>query len=130
MIGPRPLLVAGLLALAAPAAADPLEGLWRTAPDVNGRIGIVRVAPCGRALCGTLERATDPAGRPLASSDIGRRVIWDTVPRGAGVYRGRVYSPARNAEYDSRLTLSGDRLLVEGCLLGQCRGGEPWTRVD
>ncbi len=124
-------LVALLLVLAGGAvSADPLEGLWRTAPDVNGHQGLVRIAPCGNAFCGTLISATDATGRPYASPDIGRQVIWDTVPQGAQTYRGRVYSPGRNAEYDSRLTLSTQGLLVEGCLLGQCRGGALWQRVD
>lgn len=123
-------LVLALAAHAAPALADPLEGLWRTAPDPQGRTGFVRIAPCGAMLCGRLERAVDSAGRPVASPDIGRLVIWDTRPQGARTYAGRVYSPGRNAEYDSRLTLSGDSLLVEGCLLGTCRGGVPWTRAD
>lgn len=127
----KPLMAAVILsALGGAAWADPLEGLWRTAPDLNGRIGSVRIAPCGTMLCGTLEAATDAAGRAVASSDIGRRVIWDAVPQGAGIYRGRVYSPGLGAQYDSRLILSGDSLRVEACLLDQCRGGEPWTRVD
>jgi uncharacterized protein (DUF2147 family) len=116
--------------LAAPVAADPLEGLWRTAPDPQGRSGFVGVEPCGPALCGRLLRAVDEGGREVATPEVGRLVLWDTVPQGAGTYRGRVYSPGRNAEYDSRLTLRGDSLLVEGCMLGQCRGGEPWARVD
>ena len=125
----RPLALA-LALLAGTAAADPLEGLWRTAPDVQGRIGFVRIAPCGAMLCGRLERATDEAGAPVADPHLGRLVIWDTVPQGARTYHGRVYSPGRNAEYDSRLTLSPEGLLVEGCLLGQCRGGALWSRVD
>ena len=127
----RRLALALLFALGAGAAwADPLEGLWRTAPDVNGHVGLVRVAPCGTALCGTLVGATDASGAPWASPDIGRQVIWATVPQGASTYRGRVYSPGRNREYDSRLTLSAQGLLVEGCLLGQCRCGALWLRVD
>ena len=124
-------ILALLLALVAgTASADPLEGLWRTAPDVDGHVGVVRVAPCGPALCGTLISASDASGSSWASPDVGRQVIWDTVPQGANSYRGRVYSPGRNAEYDSRLTLLAQGLLVEGCLLGQCRGGALWQRVD
>ena len=123
--------VAFLLALlAGPVAADPLEGLWRTAPDPQGRTGFVQIEPCGAAFCGRLLRAVDERGREVATPEVGRMVLWDTVPQGTGTYRGRVYSPGRNAEYDSRLTLRGDSLLVEGCLLGQCRGGAPWARAD
>ncbi len=127
----KTLVAALLLALGAGGAwADPLEGLWRTAPDVNGHVGLVRIAPCGPALCGTLVEATDASGARWTSPDLGRQVIWDTVPQGARTYRGRVYSPGRNAEYGSRLTLSAQGLLVEGCMLGQCRGGSLWQRVD
>jgi len=89
----KTLVAALLLALGAGGAwADPLEGLWRTAPDVNGHVGLVRIAPCGRALCGTLVEATDASGARWTSPDLGRQVIWDTVPQGAQTYRGRVYS--------------------------------------
>lgn len=116
--------------VATPTWADPIEGLWQTAPDPQGRIGIVRIAPCESGFCGVIVEAKETSGRRLDSSDVGRTVIWDTAPAGPGLYEGRVYSPGRQRSYESRLTLSGDRLLVEGCMLGQCRGGEPWVRVD
>jgi uncharacterized protein (DUF2147 family) len=119
-----------LVLLAAPVAADPIEGIWRTAPDPQGRIGHVRIAPCESGLCGVIVRAFDTAGRPVDSPDVGRTVIWDTEPVAAGLYEGRVYSPGRQRSYESRLTLRGDSLLVEGCMMGQCRGGEPWARLD
>ena len=126
----RHLLAAAFALVAAAAAADPLEGLWRTAPDDNGNSGLIRVAPCGDALCGVLIRAFGPDGAEIASPNLGRQLIWDTRPHEGNEYRGRVYSPDRDQEYNSRLRLDGDRLSVSGCVLGICREGGVWSRVQ
>jgi uncharacterized protein (DUF2147 family) len=121
-------LTLALFLLASAASADPLEGLWRTIPDDNGNSGLIEIAPCGEALCGTLIRAFDASGAEVDTPNIGRQLIWDTVPTGGGEYRGRVYSPDRDQEYNSRLQLTGDSLSVSGCFLGICREGGVWTR--
>lgn len=110
-------------------AADPLEGTWRTAPDDNGHTGLIIVAPCGDALCGTLTRAFDGSGAEVASDNIGRQIISGTKPKGDGAYTGKVYAPDRDKTYNSRLQLSGDSLDVSGCVLGICRNGGTWTKV-
>jgi len=120
----------GLFALAGAALADPLEGLWRTAADDNGNSGLIEVIPCGAALCGTLIQAYDAAGNQIDSPNIGRLLIWDTLAQGDGEYRGRVYSPDRDAEYNSRLILTGDSLSVSGCRFGFCREGGVWSRAN
>jgi uncharacterized protein (DUF2147 family) len=112
------------------AVADPLEGTWRTAPDDNGNSGLVVVTPCDDALCGTLTTAYDSSGEVMQSPNIGRLIIWDTQAQGTGEYRGRVYSPDRDRTYNSRLMLTGDSLSVSGCVLGICRHGGTWTRVN
>lgn len=119
-----------LLAFAAPAFADPLQGMWRTARDDNGNSGIIQVAPCGNALCGTLLQSFDAGGNELATDNIGRQIISQTVPQGDGAYRGKVWSPDRDKTYNSRLQLNGDTLSVSGCVLGICRDGGTWTRVQ
>ncbi|MAX72568.1 MAG: imidazoleglycerol-phosphate dehydratase [Nioella sp.] len=117
-----------LIGLAGMAAADPLEGTWRTAPDDNGNTGLVVVAPCGAQLCGTLTTAYDSSGNEMQSPNVGRQIISETEPQGGGEYRGRVYSPDRDRTYNSRLQLNGDTLSVSGCVLGICRDGGTWTR--
>ena len=121
---------AALLALAGAAAADPLEGTWRTIADENGNSGLIQVSPCGSALCGTLVRAFDASGAEMASPNVGRLIISETVAQGDGTYRGKVWSPDRDQTYNSRLTLNGDRLSVQGCVLGICRDGGTWQRVN
>ena len=118
------------LSLASAANADPLEGLWQTARDDNGNFGHIQVAPCGQALCGTLVRSFDSAGNEISSNFTGRNIISETVARGDGEYRGKVYSPDRDKTYNSRLRLSGNSLAVSGCVLGICRDGGTWTRIQ
>ncbi len=124
------LATAALIAMAGAAQADPLEGMWKTVADDNGNSGLIQVVPCGNALCGTLVKAYGPDGAEIASPNIGRQLIWDTVPAGDGVYEGRVYSPDRDAEYASKLVLTGDSLSVSGCRFGFCREGGVWQRVQ
>lgn len=119
------------LALSAGAAfADPLEGTWRTTTDDNGNSGLIQVAPCGAFLCGTLVRSFDSSGAEFASPNNGRQIIFDTENDGGGNYSGQVYSPDRDRTYNSRLVLNGNQLTVSGCVLGICRNGGTWQRVN
>lgn len=115
-----------------PALADPIEGLWRTAPDDHGDIGYIRVEPCGQTFCGTLERAENAQGEAIQPDTIGRKIVWNLELASSGEYEGRIYAPDRDKEYMSRLELSGDRISVNGCVLGGliCRNGGSWTRVQ
>ena len=122
------LLAAAFIVLAGAVQGEPLLGKWRTAKDDNGHSGMVEVKACGAALCGTLIAACDAAGKAMESPNVGRQIIWDTKPAGGGEYRGMVHSPDRNADYKSRLVLSGDRLSVSGCRIGICREGGVWSR--
>jgi uncharacterized protein (DUF2147 family) len=127
----RLLALAALSSFAAgAAAADPLLGLWRKSPDDRGRTGLVEVTPCGAALCGTLLRVFDATGAEIASPEIGRLILWDTLPAGEGRYEGRIHALDRGQDYASVLVLSGDSLSVRGCVLGICREGSVWRRAD
>lgn len=120
--------LAATVGFAGAAFADPLEGNWRTPTDDNGNSGIVQVAPCGAALCGTLIQSFDSSGAQMESANIGRQIIFDTTPNGGGEYRGQVWSPDRDKTYNSRLQLNGNTLSVSGCVFGICRDGGTWTR--
>jgi uncharacterized protein (DUF2147 family) len=129
----RLLAMTAALALlaAAPALADPLEGTWKTRPDDNGNFGHVQIVPCGPAYCGTLVRAFDTAGAPVQSPNVGKRIVWDMQPQGGGAYGdGKVWSPDRDKTYAATMKLTGDKVAVSGCVLGICRDGGTWTRVD
>ncbi|WP_159807752.1 DUF2147 domain-containing protein [Litoreibacter roseus] len=124
------LALGAVLVSAGFAAADPLEGQWRTAKDDNGNSGLIDVAPCGNALCGTLIRSYNSAGQQIQSEHTGRRIISATTPSGGGKYRGKVFSPDRGKTYNSKLQLNGNTLKVSGCVFGICRDGGTWQRVN
>ena len=112
------------------ASADPVHGVWQTSPDDNGNFGHIEVAACGSAVCGVLIRAYDGAGKQIPSDNVGRQIVWDMMAKGGGSYGdGKVYAPDRDRTYNSRMTLEGDRLTVEGCVFGICRGSQ-WKRVN
>lgn len=124
-------LAAGLALLAGTALADPVEGVWQTRADDNGNFGHVEIRPCGPAFCGTLIRAYDAKGQEIESPNIGRQIVWDMVPYADGLYDdGRIYSPDRDREYNGDMTLKGDALAVRGCVMGICRDGGTWKRVQ
>jgi uncharacterized protein (DUF2147 family) len=121
----------GALAIAgAAAAADPVEGIWQTAPQDDGSFGHIEIKPCGPAFCGTLVRAFDATGAEAQSDNVGKQIVWDMMATGDGNYEdGKVWSPDRDKTYNSYMVLTGDALRVRGCVLGICRDGGNWTRV-
>lgn len=111
-------------------AGNPVEGIWKTKVDDNGKYGYVQIKPCGPAFCGTLIKAFDGSGKEYASENVGKKIVWDMKPYDAGVYDdGKVWSPDRNKTYDADMTLKGNALAVRGCVFGICRDGGTWTRV-
>jgi uncharacterized protein (DUF2147 family) len=123
-------LAAAFALLATIAAADPVEGVWQTKADDNGNFGHIQIKPCGAAFCGTLIKAFDSAGKEIDSPNVGKRIVWDMVAYGDGFYDdGKIWSPDRDKTYNSQMTLTGDSLAVEGCVLGICRDGGTWKRV-
>ena len=123
-------LAAILAGFATAAAADPVEGIWKTKPDDNGNYGHVKITPCGGAFCGTLIKAFDGSGKQIDSPNVGRQIVWDMVAYPDGLYDdGQIYSPDRDKTYNGDMTLSGDSLKVRGCVLGICRDGGTWKRV-
>lgn len=123
-------LAAALAMLGAAAFADPVEGTWKTKPDDNGNYGHVQIKPCGPAFCGTLVKAFDGSGKEIESPNVGRKIVWDMVAYGDGLYDdGKVYSPDRDKTYNSEMQLNGNSLTVKGCVLGICRDGGTWSRV-
>jgi uncharacterized protein (DUF2147 family) len=124
-------LAVALTFIAGMAHADPVEGIWQTAKDDNGNFGHIEVKPCGAAFCGTLIRSFDATGAETQSPNIGKLIVWDMVAYGNGVYDdGQVWSPDRDKTYNSDMTLNGNSLSVRGCVLGICRDGGTWQRVQ
>ena len=111
------------------AAAEPVAGVWQTEPGDTGSYAHVTIAPCGANVCGTLGKAFAAGGAAVENPNEGRQMVWDMKARGDGTYRGgKIWAPDRDKTYNARMELAGDKLTVEGCVLGICRG-QTWTRV-
>jgi uncharacterized protein (DUF2147 family) len=122
---------AALAVIGGAALADPVEGTWQTRKDDNGNYGHVQIKSCGPAFCGTLVKAFDSAGKEIASPNIGKRIVWDMVAYPDGLYDdGKIWSPDRDKTYNGEMTLKGNSLTVRGCVLGICRDGGTWKRVN
>ncbi len=111
------------------AAADPIEGIWKTQPGDEGNFGHVQIAMCDDLICGVLIRADNGAGEEIDSDNIGRNLVWAMKVKGDGRYRdGKIWAPDRDKTYNSKMSLDGDVLSVSGCVLIICRD-QTWTRV-
>jgi uncharacterized protein (DUF2147 family) len=106
--------------LATPAAArSPLEGLW-TSPKGNVT---VRIAPCGRLLCGEVVQASAKAKRRAAkqgvSQLVGEPLLNNIEPAGPGRWKGRVYVPRIRKHVGGRISMQDpNRMEVAGCFAG------------
>jgi len=130
--------IASLVALAAAAGAPSgIEGYWVTAD----RAALVRIAPCGPRLCGTISRVlrrgpnvpVNDVNNPQASLRtrplVGLQVLSNFRRSGSQWVEGRAYDPKSGRSYKARLTSNPDgTLTVTGCLLFICQS-QSWRRA-
>lgn len=129
----RPALIAAALIIAAatpPLSAQSNAGLageWRT--DTNN--AIIRFAPCGPAMCGTIARflGDTPADqqdsrnpdRALRSRRVLGLAIFTGLTRRGNAWTGRGYDPQQGRSFTATLTPSATRLTVRGCVAVFCQ---------
>jgi uncharacterized protein (DUF2147 family) len=121
----RALLVALALltASAPPAMAGDVTGIW-TRDDGSAKL---RFSACGGgAVCGFLAWKKDPSG----PAKIGQKLFSGMKPNGKDSWEGSAFNPEDGKHYMAKLTLSGDRLVTAGCVLGGliCQSFN-WTRA-
>jgi uncharacterized protein (DUF2147 family) len=123
-------MILALVALPEPALADPGPiGTWVMS---NGKV-TVSVTPCGSELCGKIVRLKEPIskidGKPKVDREnpnpalrrrplIGLSILIGMKPVGAGQWRGAIYNPDDGKTYRANVTLDGNTMKVQGCVLG------------
>lgn len=134
-------ITAGLgLAALVPAAfaAEPITGRWVTAE----KDAVVVIAPCGKALCGTIERflVAPPQGndqRDINNPDAAKRKrrllaatpILSAFMQDSDLWRGQIYDPKSGKTYRSVVRRKGPNVLeVKGCLGPFCQT-QVWRRA-
>ncbi|MEM6896485.1 MAG: DUF2147 domain-containing protein, partial [Pseudomonadota bacterium] len=124
----KTLIASAALALfGAAAAADDVLGTWQSEPGDTGAFIHVTMAQCGTKICGTISDVIGSDDRSI----VGRQMISDMSPNGGGAYSGgTIWAPDQDRNYRAKMSLAGDSLEVEGCVLGGavCRG-QTWSRV-
>lgn len=129
-IAPSRVVVVFVLLICAPlnATAQDVSGIWRTEPTEQGHLE-VRIESCGSSmLCGTILRARDLEGNEQPYEHTGKQMIWDMVASGPTSWNdGQIWDPRTDRTYNSRMELSGDSLLVSGCVFRICQT-QTWTR--
>ena len=110
---------------------DAIEGVWKNRPNTL----VVRIAPCGGTLCGTVVRASEDAKESVRKAGtatlVGTRVLTGLRRSGNGAYRGEVFNPNLNIHASGTITLESENVLVvRGCVLAGliCRQ-QHWTRI-
>ena len=120
------IIAAAMTVLAGAALADPVEGTWKTQVD-DGAFAHVAMTKCGSKICGTIAKAFDANG-PIASKNIGKKLVWDMVPGGDGTYAsGKIWQPSTDKVFKSKMALSGNKLNVSGCVGPFCKK-QTWSR--
>jgi uncharacterized protein (DUF2147 family) len=106
----------------------PIAGRWIN-PDHSV---IVDIAPCGDAMCGTVQWATAQAKQDAAKGTatlVGTQLLTELQPKG-DIWEGKLFVPDKNLRVEAKLEPEGDQQLkVSGCAVGGliC-DSELWTR--
>ena len=134
-------LIASLVSLSMPAAAGSPNGKWSMA---NGKV-IVRVTECGgQSLCAKIVGLKEPTykdgkrkvdrfnksaklrKRPL----IGLSLVRNMRPKGSNTWAGTIYNPDDGNTYSATVTLNGNTMRLQGCVLGALCKTQTLVRVE
>ena len=117
-------------------AAQPITGRWAT---VDGK-AIVQIAPCGREVCGKIEKIVKPTpGRPqtdiknpdpaLRSKPLTGLALLSGFREDGDIWKGTIYDPESGKSYTSKVSRNGNGTLkVQGCIAFFCKT-QTWTPV-
>ena len=134
------LISSALLIAASPtiARSPEIEGRWLTD---DGK-AVVLVAPCGNALCGSIEQILDKGAHvPVADTRnpdpgarsrplVGLPILTGFIRDGAVWKDGHAYDPKSGKSYRASLAVNpAHQLVVTGCVLFFCQS-RYWTRPD
>ena len=117
-------------------AAQPIIGRWAT---VDGK-AIVQIAPCGKTLCGRIEKIVKPTpGRPqtdiknpdpaLRSKPLAGLALLTGFADAGELWKGSIYDPESGKTYNSKVSRNGNGTLkVQGCIMIFCKT-QTWMPV-
>ncbi|MCR9180044.1 MAG: DUF2147 domain-containing protein [Erythrobacteraceae bacterium] len=132
------LLAAFAIGPAPARAAEPVAGRWITAE----KDGVILIAPCGKAICGTIDRFLVPPPEGLDQRDVNnpdtrlrnRKLLGMPILSGftadGDIWRGRIYDPKSGKSYRSVIRRKGANVLeVKGCIGPFCQT-QVWKKAS
>jgi uncharacterized protein (DUF2147 family) len=127
------MLAMTVAALPAAALAAEVDGVWKSEANEDGAYIEITMAPCAAdasLTCGTISKAVTKDGDDPTYANLGKPIVENMKAEGGGNYSdGTIWDPESDKTYKSNMTLKGDTLNVEGCVLFICEG-QDWTRVQ
>lgn len=123
------MIVASLFAFSTAATAQEAAlGVWQTEVD-DGAYAHITITPCGDAVCGVISRTFNADGE-YQSENIGKTLVIDMIPQGAGAYEGQVWRPSNDKLYIGKMDVTGDALRLRGCVAGGLLcSSQNWARI-
>jgi uncharacterized protein (DUF2147 family) len=121
-------VLALIAALAAAAADDSLDGVWRS-PGGNT---IMKIAACGDTHCGTVAWASDKARKDSSKATsqlVGTALLTALQQDKKGRWQGKLFIPDQNMRATAKIQRVGPtELKVSGCAAGKvlCKS-QIWT---
>lgn len=123
------MIVVSLFAFSTAATAQEAAlGVWQTEVD-DGAYAHITITPCGDAVCGVISRTFNADGE-YQSENIGKTLVIDMIPQGAGAYEGQVWRPSNDKLYIGKMDVTGDALRLRGCVAGGLLcSSQNWARI-
>lgn len=132
------ILSACFISFGAAQAAEPIEGRWVTAE----KDAVIVIKPCGRVICGTIDRFLVPPPDGLDQRDVNnpdaalrkRKLLGMSILSGftedSDLWRGRIYDPKSGKSYRSIIRRKGPAVIeVKGCIGPFCQT-QVWRKAS
>ena len=99
---------------------EPPRGLWKTEADARGHVYHVRTKPCGKGLCGRIERVKNRRGIDTPSNAVSHPILQNLRPQSDGTFMGAFAVPG-SGPVDAVVRTDGNALQLESCLGDECK---------
>lgn len=112
------------------AMAGSAHGVWKTEKGKDGGQLEVTISACGSSTCGKITTAYNANGKVDGGYKyLGKVIISGMSDDGGDKYSGgKIWDPENGKTYKSKMSLSGQTLIVEGCVGPVC-SKQHWQKV-
>ena len=114
-----------LLMFSSLAHSENAEGNYQTETNEEGNYLIVSMGSCEKnnnLTCGTIIAAYEKEAENKDYEHLNKLIVWDMKNFKPGKYKkGKIWDPSKDKIYKSKMEVSGNNLLVSGCILVICR---------